>query len=108
MKNRSDNKVKQEKVKKKQKSSLCYEYILSVIGTFAICLSMRTGVYKDMAMVQLQLVNDEMSFQPNAFINGSGSQTSAKGENYLLAHHNDRVFLFSKMDLNWDDFANFT
>lgn len=49
-----------------------------------------------------------MSFDPITHVNGSGSQGSASQSNFILANHNDRLFLLAKTKLEWNDFVNFT
>jgi len=76
--------------------------------TFCLYVATYSPLYKDMNQVMDRIVDDSMAFDPSGIIKGTGSMSGSIDKNFHIAQHNDRVMIFAKTKLDFDDFANFT
>ena len=76
--------------------------------TFCLYVATYSPLYKDMNQVMDRIVDDSMAFDSSGIIKGTGSMSGSIDKNFHIAQHNDRVMIFAKTKLDFDDFVNFT
>ena len=80
---------------KKYKSSLVYEWILAFILSFFFYILITTSLYRNLRIIDANIVDDSMEFTINGTCKGTGMNC---GSNYNtpISMHNDRIFLLAK------------